>query len=234
MKVKDFNYGNYSYRYELMPQARKTLSLTVRPDMGIVVRCPEYAPEERINEFLKRKWIWLSKQLKFFARFQRTIYEREYVSGESFMYLGRQYELIVKRGEDNQVSLTKGKLVVTTKRPVSDSSHNKYLIEKWYQERAESVFDDLYGEALTRFDYKHKPELILRKMNKRWGSFTGNRRIILNPRLIFSSKDCIDYVITHELCHLRYKNHSKTFFRYLKSKMPDWEKRKDRLERYLI
>ncbi len=71
-------------------------------------------------------------------------------------------------------------------------------------------------------------------MNKRWGSFIGKRRIILNPRLISASKECIDYVITHELCHMRYKNHNKVFYNYLKSKMPDWEKRKDRLEKSLF
>ncbi|VAW45352.1 hypothetical protein MNBD_GAMMA03-1827 [hydrothermal vent metagenome] len=67
-------------------------------------------------------------------------------------------------------------------------------------------------------------------MNKRWGSFLGNKKIILNSKLIHASKDCIDYVIAHELCHVKYKNHNKRFFDFLKSKMPDWEKRKDRLE----
>jgi predicted metal-dependent hydrolase len=202
--------------------------------MGIVLKCPEHAPEDRVNLFLKRKWMWLTKQLKFFANFQRTVYDREYVSGESFIYLGRQYELIVKRGNDNQVSLTKGKLVVTTKSSVSDSQHNKYLIEKWYQKRAEGGFQERFNEILERFDYKDRPELKLRKMDKRWGSFIGNKRIILNPRLISASKECIDYVITHELCHMRHKKHNRLFFDYLKSKMPDWEKRKDRLERFLI
>jgi predicted metal-dependent hydrolase len=202
--------------------------------MGIVLKCPAHAQEDRVNLFLKRKWMWLTKQLKFFAKFQRTVYEREHISGESFIYLGRQYELIVKRGKNDRVSLTKGKLVVTTKRSVEDSRHNKYLIEKWYQKRAEEIFQERFSEIFERFGYKDRPELSLRKMNKRWGSFMGNKKIILNPRLISASKECIDYVITHELCHMRYKNHNKAFFRHLKSRMPDWEKRKDRLEGYLI
>lgn len=234
MKVKEFNYGNYSYRYELIHQDRKTLSLTVRPDMGIILKCPEYTQEERINAFLKRKWMWLAKQLKFFKKFQRTTYEREHVSGESFMYLGRQYKLVVKRGKRSHVSLTKGRLLVITGKSVSDGRYNKHLIEKWYQNRTEVVFHERFDEMLKRFDYKDRPKLILRKMNKRWGSFIGRKRIILNPRLISSSKDCIDYVITHELCHMRYKSHNKTFYSYLKSKMPGWERCKDKLERYLI
>ena len=234
MKIRDFNYGNYSYRYELIPQDRKTLSLTVRPDMGIVVKCPEYAQEDRINDFLKRKWTWLNKQLQFFANFQRVLYKREYVAGESLRYLGRQYKLIVKKGRHDQVSLLKGQLIVSTKKSVTDGAYNKSLIEGWYQEKAKAVFKEIYIDALQRFDYNDQPELLLRQMKKRWGSFTGNKRIILNPQLISASKECIDYVITHELCHMKYKNHDKVFFRYLKSKMPDWQKRKDRLESYLI
>jgi len=234
MRVKEFNYGNYSYSYELVHQDRKTLSLTVKPDLGIVVKCPECAEEDRINLFLKRKWMWLTRQLKFFEKFQRKVYEREYVSGESFMYLGRQYKLIVKRGKDEGVVLTKGKFLVTTNQSVTNGRHNKKMIDAWYQQRAEVVFRERFEGVLAKFDYKGQPELVLRKMNKRWGSFIGNKRIILNPRLICASKDCIDYVLTHELCHMRYKHHNKAFFTHLKSKMPDWEKRKDKLESYLI
>ncbi len=153
MNVKEFNYGNYTYQYELLRQERKTLSLTVRPDMGIILKCPEHAQEERINSFFKRKWMWLTKQLKFFAKFQRTTYEREYVSGESLMYLGRQYQLIVRWGKSNGVLLTKGKLFVLTKGSVSDTRYNKFLIERWYQKRAEIVFQERYAAILDQFGY---------------------------------------------------------------------------------
>ena len=230
MKRCAFTYGNYKYNYELVYQERKTLSLTVRPDLGIVLKCPEFAEDERINLFLKRKWMWLNKQIRFFEKFNKTLYKREYVSGESFLYLGRQYQLIVKRAEQNDVLLLKGKFMVYTNNAVSDGNHNKELIEEWFATRVRKIFQERFDEVFKRFNYADKPELVIRKMNKRWGSFLGDKKIILNPRLIHASKDCIDYVIAHELCHVKYKGHDKRFFRFLKSKMPDWEKRKDRLE----
>jgi hypothetical protein len=67
-------------------------------------------------------------------------------------------------------------------------------------------------------------------MQKRWGSCIRGKSIVLNPLLIHASKDCIDYVITHELCHVKYKNHDKRFFKLLNSKYPKWEKVKNKLE----
>lgn len=72
------------------------MSLTVTPELEIYVKCPHKIDAERINVFLKRKWFWLEKQLLFFSKYKRKKYKREYISGESFHYLGRQYKLVVK------------------------------------------------------------------------------------------------------------------------------------------
>ena len=87
---------------------------------------------------------------------------------------------------------------------------------------------------LKKFDYKNIPRLEIRNMKKRWGSFLNKDKIFLNPKLIHVSKDCIDYVIIHELCHIKYKNHDKKFFNLLKDKYPKWKRVKDKLELFLI
>jgi hypothetical protein len=74
------------------------------------------------------------------------------------------------------------------------------------------------------------PKLAIRKMPKRWGSYLSNKKIILNPLLIKASKDCIDYVIVHELCHIKYRKHNKYFFKLQESIIPDWKKTKEKLE----
>ena len=74
------------------------------------------------------------------------------------------------------------------------------------------------------------PILAIREMQKRWGSFLDNGKVVLNPKLIHTPKDCIDYVIVHELCHVKYKNHNQNFYKFLKKKYPKWEKVKDKLE----
>ncbi|MCB9810672.1 MAG: M48 family metallopeptidase [Candidatus Nomurabacteria bacterium] len=229
---KEFIFGSFVYCYDLIKQDRKTLSLTVTPDMRICVKCPHEADDERIEQFLKKKWFWLQKQLNFFGKYQRKTYTKEYVSGESFHYLGRQHKLIVRKGEIDSVSLLRGVLMVSTTKALSDGVHTQKLVKLWFDQKRQSVFEERFNEMLERFDYKHTPALTTRDMKRRWGSFVNKDKIILNPKLIHVSKDCIDYVIVHELCHMRYKNHDKKFFAFLDEKYPKWEKKKDKLEAF--
>lgn len=228
--MPEFRFGSYVYTYELVRQDRKTLSLTVKPDLSLVVKSPLKADQEKIEIFLKKKWFWLEKQLSFFKKYHRKTYKKEYASGESFMYLGRQYKLVVKRASEVKVQVSKGCLFLFTNNLVGDGVKNKRILEKWYLQRAEQVFLERYQEVQKRFDYKTMPQLELREMKKRWGSYRKKDRIYLKPKLIHVSKDCIDYVITHELCHLRYKKHSQAFYKFLNKKFPNWEKVKEKLE----
>ncbi len=226
---KEFIYGTYIYQYELIKQDRKTLGLTVTPDSRIYVKSPHSADEERIESFLKKKWFWLQKQLHFFKKFKRKVYKKEYLSGEGFLYLGRQYTLLVKRAPEERVAISRGVLSVTTKEGVSNGEHTKKLIDAWYADRAQAVFQERLEEMQSRFSHKNFPALGIRNMDKRWGSLTKNK-LILNPRLIQASKECIDYVIVHELCHIQHKNHGKDFWKLLDKKYPGWQKIKEKLE----
>lgn len=228
--MKEFIFGTFVYEYQLIKQDRKTLSLTVTPDLRIIVKCPTGTDAERIENFLQKKWFWLEKQLSFFKKYQRKIYEKEYVSGEGYLYLGKQYKLMVKRSSEDKVSMTKGLLMVYTSKGVQDGRHTKKLLDKWYEDKVERVFHERFELMQVKFDYKKMPPLMIREMKKRWGSFLNNDTVILNPKLIHTSRECIDYVIVHELCHMKYRNHNKLFYKFLKKKFPKWEKVKDKLE----
>lgn len=227
---KEFIFGSFVYCYDLIPQDRKTLGLTVTPDMRICVKCPHDTAPERIEQFLKRKWYWLQKQLHFFGKHQRKAYTKEYVSGDSFHYLGRQHQLLVKQGSEDKVMLLRGVLLVHTTKSVSDSTYTKKLLTDWFKGKREKVFAERFSVVKERFDYKQMPTLSVRDMKTRWGSFISKEKIILHPKLIHVSKDCIDYVIAHELCHMRYKNHDRNFFALLTEKYPDWKRKKEKLE----
>lgn len=228
--MKEFVFGTFAYEYTLIKQDRKTLSLTVTPDRSIILKCPHQTEAERIESFLQKKWFWLEKQLSYFKKYDRKIYEKEYLSGEGFFYLGRQYRLVVKRAKEDGVSLTRGELVVQTTKPVSHGRHNKRLLEAWFLARTESVLQERLDEMMHRFEDKATPTMMLRDMKRRWGSFLRKEKILLNPKLIHVPKTCIDYVIVHELCHLRYKSHNAKFWQLLEEKYPGWEKVKERLE----
>jgi predicted metal-dependent hydrolase len=83
---------------------------------------------------------------------------------------------------------------------------------------------------MKKFNYDFTPDLVIRKMQKRWGSYLSNKKIILNPLLIRASKDCIDYVIVHELCHMKHKNHNENFFKLQESIIFNWREVKEKLE----
>lgn len=227
---KEFIFGSFVYRYDLIMQDRKVLSLTVKPDLSIVLKSPYGAGSERIELFLQKKWFWLEKQLSFFKKYQRKIYRKEYISGEGVLYLGKQYKLMVKKANSDKVFMTKGMLVVSTSKGKDDRRHTKRLLDLWFDDKREQVFSARFEQMKMKFDYKMMPKLVVRDMQKRWGSFLKNDTVVLNPKLIHTSRDCIDYVIVHELCHAKYKNHDAKFYKFLKKTFPEWKKVKDKLE----
>lgn len=228
--MNTFVFGTFEYAYTLLKEKRKTLSLTVTPDLCIIVKCPINADNERIESFLRKKWFWLEKQLSFFKKYQRKIYAKEYVSGEGYLYLGRQYKLVIKKGSSDSLKLTYGQLMLVNSKSVSDTQHSKKILDKWFASKSEQVFNERLSLMLKRFDYDFVPGISIRDMRRRWGSFLISNKILLNPKLIHMPKYCIDYVIVHELCHLKYKNHGAKFWSLLNKKFPKWEKVKDRLE----
>lgn len=230
MEKHIFKYGSFSYQYYIIRQNRKTLSLSVQPSLSIVLKCPKDFSIEKIEAFLKKKWSWLEKQIKYFKKYNKKSNDKEFVSGESFLYLGRQYKLFVKKDSKNNIKLDHGKIFLYTKKNVYDKKNNKEILDGWFLNRANFVFQKQYQEVLKDFKYNFEPKLVIRKMNKRWGSFLSGKKVILNPRLIHAPKECINYVITHELCHMKYKNHDSNFYNYLKGKIKNWEEIKEKLE----
>jgi hypothetical protein len=230
MESIPFHYGDYKYQYYLVREERKTLRLTIYPNLKIVLYVPHNHPEDKILTFLKRKCGWITTQVKDIKRLQRASKDKEYISGESLLYLGRQYKFIVEKSEQDLVHFEGGKIILETTGSRMDSDRNKELLNKWYEERAQVVFKERYRQMLKKFNYDFEPELSLRKMPKRWGSFLTKKKVLLNPELIKASKECIDYVIIHELCHMKYQNHSSEYYRFLSSKCPHWKTIKEKLE----
>ena len=108
------------------------------------------------------------------------------------------------------------------------------LLERWYRERARAKFTERLEVNLERFPDSEafRPQgIIVRQLRKRWGSMSPGMRLLLNRRLIEAPVDAIDYVITHELCHIAEPHHGTAFFALLDTVLPDWSKRKERLER---
>lgn len=229
-----FTYEDVAFDYHLILEDRKTIAATVYPNQSVAVKAPLESEESRINEFLTRKFRWVLKQRRYFKQFKDQA-EKEYVSGEAFRYLGRCYKLLVRQSEGiDRVSLHHGTLIVYSSAP-KDRKQTQGLLGQWYAQRAETIFNERLKECYELFDYEECPRLVIRKLNKRWGSYLpqGNR-IHLNPDLIQASKAQIDYVIIHELCHATHHNHSRAFYDLLTVKLPKWQDVKTELELKLL
>jgi len=230
-----FAYGDQRIEYRLERRNRKTLAISVRPDLIIEVVAPFDAPLEKVFEKVRKGAPWIRKQLRFFAQFQPRTPERQFVAGETHLYLGRQYKLKVERHIQQRVKLFRGCIVVQSHK-AKDRALTRELVEGWYRERAHMKFRERLAASQCRFPNPGEFEpkgLVIRQLQQRWGSMTSGRKLILNRSLIRSSVDAIDYVITHELCHLRFRHHGPEFFQLLDRVMPDWERRKIKLERQL-
>ena len=224
-------FGSKQIDFVLEYSDRKSLGITVTPDLYVMVKAPVDTSLEKVKDKLKRKAPWIIKQQSFFLSFHPKTPARKFVSGETHLYLGRQYRLKIILDKEESVKL-KGKFfeVKTT-----DKLKAKQLVHKWYLQNAKSKFHLIANELIGNFKkYKLEPSsIVLREMPTRWGSCTPKGKLILNPELIKAPRGCIEYVIIHELCHLIHPNHTQRFFDLQTKEMPDWIKWKMRLEKLL-
>ena len=225
-------YGATIIDYEIEFAQRKTLSICVNPDGSVCLKAPVDAPLEQIQQKVHKRASWILKQKRFFESFGTSTTKRQYISGESHLYLGRQYMLRVKESNVNAVHYQNNIIEI-------ECRHKKdagILLQTWYRQRANIKFQEYAQPIIEQFSvYGVKPQsLSIKKMDKRWGYCTIDGHITLNPRLICAPRCCIEYVITHELCHLIYRSHNKEFYALLTKEMPHWEKWKNKLERIMV
>jgi hypothetical protein len=124
--------------------------------------------------------------------------------------------------------MSRGHLVLTMPGK-ADSDRVKALLHRWYLDHARKIFMDVLDELVPRFKGYQQPRLIVRAMQSRWGSLSQAGTMTLNANLVRAPRACIEYVVAHELCHLKHRDHNASFFRLLGQVMPDWEKRKQLL-----
>lgn len=223
-------YGTTRIPYLLKRMERRTLSIEVKPDGTVQVTAPLDAAEHEIRWKVEKRGSWILRQQRELAKLPPPLPERRYVSGESWRYLGRQHRLRVLTGDAEGVRVTRGELLVTTKSP----ERVPRVLDHWLRARAQAVLTDRMAACLEHaghFGVQHSGDFSLRLMKTQWGSCTRAGRLTFNPRLIQAPKDCMDYVILHELCHLKEFSHSAAYYQLLGRVLPDWRRRWERLNR---
>lgn len=226
--METITYGRHTIDFKLRFAKRKTLGIAVYPDLNVVVTAPEGVNDDKVYTKVKSKARWILKQLRGFEKYQPLSNPKDFVSGETHLYLGRQYLLKVGKSKHVSVKLKGKYLRVQTSKP----DKVEELLYDWYRLKALYHFSNIVEDLLPEFERNDLKvnELIIRKMKTRWGSCTTDGTITLNLHLIKAPKRCIEYVILHELCHLIYHKHDAKFYQMLHSMMPNWKRWKEKLE----
>lgn len=203
---------------------RKTISICVYPDASVKIYVPSGTTQSRINEVIKLKERWIINKVEKFKNSKAfSIQKKEYISGENFYYLGKQYKLSIVDGRMTKLEIDEDTILLYR---TSKSANIKNILTRWFLYQAQEVFEKRLRVNFEIFSKHYKyplPTLKLRKMKARWGSMSNQGKMTLNAYLIHTPLECIDYVIMHELCHLKHKNHSDRFYNLQSEFMPQYK-----------
>jgi hypothetical protein len=229
------SFGARRIAYRLHRAARRRLKIVVSPDLRVDVFAPPGVDLDAIRAAVTQKAPWIAAKLDKMSSLHPLPVPQGYISGETLVYLGRQYRLKVVPGSRKPPKLI-GKFLWVWTEDDNGGSNVKKKVDGWYRRRAVETLSR-YVDRCHRIAARHgvpAPRLAIRAMRKRWGSCSARGRITLNVKLVQAPIHCIEYVIMHELCHLKHHDHSKAFYSLLTRCLPYWRVRKQMLERTAV
>lgn len=227
-------FGRTTIPYRIVrSQRQKTVAIGVDAIEGVRVRAPRSTPVSKLDEIVHRKAKWIVEQRRRHEDLPPAPSSREFVSGETFLYLGRQYRLKVehrKAREGVGVRLVGRHLIVALAGAHHPHAEARKLLEAWYRVRAKSRLPGCVATWAEKLGLEPSAVLI-RDQRKRWGSADAQGNVRLNWRIVLAPQRLVDYVVVHELAHLRFPDHTRGFWSAVGSVMPDYEARREELRR---
>lgn len=229
--MNSIQFGNQTILYTLKTsQRRKTLSISVDQD-GVSVISPSEISFGKIESTLHKKARWIIKQISDFSEMNTNVSQRNFLSGEKLPYLGRHYRLKIIKTDKVKPSFRffQGRFVAELSKDIPEDDYRNLLYPlyvDWVKQKAYGFTHD----RLQRFTLKLQQEpqkVVIKEQEQRWGSCTPAGTILLNWRIFLAPTSIIDYVLAHELVHLKHMNHSKEYWDTLRMLLPDYEQRKE-------
>lgn len=237
-EISHIHYGHRSITFKIeRSHRRKTVGIYVFPQSEVLVRAPELLKIDRINEIIRKKAQWIIKKQELLKNQIQASFPKEFVSGESFPYLGRNYRLKVVKSPSSVnegCKLMNGRFLVETNGDLSAEGNRgavRKILEDWYVERAQRKIPErveLYARKIGKWPKKVE----IKKQKRRWGSCSSSGVVRFNWKIMMAPVTIVDYVIVHELCHLVYQLHSAEFWHKVETIIPDYAKRRKKLREY--
>jgi len=202
-------------KYQVIYSKRKRLGLTVERDGAVVVRAPEGTDQQTIQQLIESKKLWLYQKLNHPQKYSTS--SKEFVSGETVLYLGKRYRLQVEQSEQTGIRFA-GKFIVAA---VTAEAANA-AFKDWYRQQAKKKIPARVDQQAINLGVSYN-RVMISELKYRWGSCTAKHNLNFNWKLIKAPMFVIDYVIVHELAHLLENNHSQRFWNIVQTQIPNFE-----------
>jgi predicted metal-dependent hydrolase len=221
--------------YKIVYSRRRSVSISVSPHNGVVVRAPYGFPKEKIKHFVESKSAWISKHIDRYSDSVRINAQKQFSDGELYYFKGREYPLRLIPSHKSFIRESENRVEVGLA-DTSDKKKIKALLEKWYLLEAKAEFSGLLEIILQKYQaYRFEPSsLAVRASKSRWGSCSAKGRITINSELIKLDSRFYEYIIIHELCHLKHHDHGKGFYALLEEILPDYKEVRKDLKRFIL
>lgn len=224
---RTFERDGISFTYELIFSRRVSLGIQIQPDAHVIVRAPLGAKQSEIDTILATRAAWITKhQTRILAHPRAATAPLGYTSGSTLRYMGNDLILAVNAHSRSQITLLEHTLFVHTPTPI-DANAVKKLVHGWFLSQARTILPERVTACLplvAPLGIGAPTHITIRDMRTRWGSCSGQGRVSLNAKLIQLELALIDYVVIHELCHLRELNHGRGFYALMDTALPGWQK----------
>ena len=222
--------GEESFHYTLRKSARRTLGISVKPDGSVIVAAPQTAEPSQIESILRKRAAWILDKINLAVLRTPPLPPRKYLPGETHYYLGRQYRL--KVDPDARGTRREEDRIIVGGVPADAPNRIRNRLFRWYETEGHRIFSERLTQCILPFGQRcQRPKIKIAEMERRWGSYVpATHSLVLNHVLVQVPVPLIDYVITHELCHVLHPNHGPEFDRLLNRLMPDHALRKAKLE----
>ena len=231
-KHQPYQFQNIEFR--IVYSRRRTLGISVLPDSSVIVRAPYRTSVKTISRIIQEKSAWIIKHRDSYRQKEKRKLNSSFINGEKQLFRGKECVLQIFQSKKPVIRFNENTIEAGVDK-VDDQLAIRRLLYMGYKIEASTIFPELLGTVLkTHETQMFKPTgLVIRSMKSRWGSCSKKGLITLSTELIKLPDIYIEYVIIHELCHLKHHNHGKEYYDLLSELFPDWKKIRKDLREYI-
>jgi predicted metal-dependent hydrolase len=234
MRKTKKNYSISDIEFTIIYSRRRTIGISVLPDASVIVRVPYMTSLKTIERIVKKKAVWITRHRDNYRNNKIVSPKTEYRSGEIHLFRGNESVLKIEKSAKSYVRFFENAIEVGLNK-TDDAITVKKLLYKGYKTKAADIFPEIMNRVLEKHDaHMFKPTgLIIRSMKRRWGSCSNKGIITLSTELIKLPDRYTEYVIIHELCHLKHHNHGKRYYDLLSEVLPEWKIIRKEMKNYI-